>query len=200
MTDVLLIDLGGVLVDIDPGRTILGLAHASGLEPAEVFSRLESTGAHLGIDTGELSFDNLHANVCEALGADIPKGAVERAWRSWVAPMAGTREVVEHLTTRGEVYLLSNTDPLHVEEVRRFGASWLDLFDGLFLSYEHGVLKPDPAFFERALATFGLNPRDCVFLDDVKENVDAAAALGIRAHQVPPGGLTMGFLKENGIP
>ena len=200
MTDILLIDLGGVLVDIDPGRTILGLAHASGLEPGEVFSRLESTGAHLGIDTGELSPTGLREKICEALDRSIDHDVVVRAWASWVAPIPRTSDVIGRLAKRHPLYLLSNTDPVHMEEVRRFGASWLDLFDGLFLSYEHGVLKPDPAFFERALATFGLNPRDCVFLDDVKENVDAAAALGIRAHQVPPGGLTMGFLEEIEIP
>ena len=58
---------------------------------------------------------------------------------------------------------------------------FLDWFDGLLVSGEERMTKPDPAFFRLLLDRFGLDPGATVFVDDSEANVAAARELGIDA-------------------
>jgi 2-haloacid dehalogenase len=51
--------------------------------------------------------------------------------------------------------------------------------EGLVLSYEVGLLKPDPRIYEQALQRFGLRAERAVFIDDIPTNVDGARAAGL---------------------
>lgn len=55
-----------------------------------------------------------------------------------------------------------------------------DLFDEVVISGQAGLRKPDPQAFRLAAQRLGLPPEDCVFVDDVKGNVEAAKAVGMR--------------------
>ena len=86
---------------------------------------------------------------------------------------------IKELKAKGyQVLVLSNFS----EKVARENADALDFLeyvDGGILSYKDGVIKPDPAIYRLLLDRYGLKPEECVFLDDVPKNVDAAAAFGI---------------------
>jgi putative hydrolase of the HAD superfamily len=89
---------------------------------------------------------------------------------------------VERLKDNHRLVLASNTDQIHFAySVQHFGV--LSHFDQHFLSYEMGLLKPDPEFFLRMLRDLGVSPTDCVFIDDVIENVESARGRGISAVQ-----------------
>ena len=62
-------------------------------------------------------------------------------------------------------------------------ANWpfLDTFDGVVVSGEEGVIKPDPAIFRLLLDRFGLTAGDCLFIDDRADNANAARELGFQA-------------------
>jgi epoxide hydrolase-like predicted phosphatase len=53
------------------------------------------------------------------------------------------------------------------------------LFDAVVISGEVGMRKPEPEIFRHAAALLGLEPRECVFIDDVAANVEAAQACGM---------------------
>lgn len=92
-------------------------------------------------------------------------------------PMA---DFLQELAPVYPLYLLSNTADLHVPYVfERFPE--LDRFTDCALSFELGALKPDPVFYEKALARFGLRAETCLFVDDLEANVRAAEACGIRS-------------------
>ncbi|MFJ7325830.1 HAD family hydrolase [Streptomyces cyaneofuscatus] len=57
-----------------------------------------------------------------------------------------------------------------------------ELVDEIVYSHEIGISKPDPRAFEAACAALGVRPEDCLFVDDVVINVEAARAVGMRAH------------------
>lgn len=63
--------------------------------------------------------------------------------------------------------------------IKRFDI--LTVFDKIFPSYALGVRKPKPAIFELALKTAKVKPRQTIFIDDIKEHVESAARLGIKA-------------------
>ena len=52
--------------------------------------------------------------------------------------------------------------------------------DGGILSWMDKVIKPDPTIYKLLLERFGLNPSECIFLDDTEKNIQAGEALGIR--------------------
>lgn len=98
-------------------------------------------------------------------------------------PVAGMHEIVERLDEAG-VPLFAITNFSH-EFWPPFRNQWPDLFDrfrDVVVSGEERLVKPDPAIYRLALARFGLEPGEAVFVDDNRANVDAANALGIHAH------------------
>ena len=56
---------------------------------------------------------------------------------------------------------------------------FLDDVDGGILSYQEKTVKPEPEIYQRLLERYGLVPEECVFLDDLEENLAAAAKFGI---------------------
>ena len=79
---------------------------------------------------------------------------------------------------------------------------FLRQFDGVVVSGEEGLIKPDPAIFALINQRFELNPEACLFVDDSKANIDAARALGFQVHHfTQPGALpthlsALGLLPE----
>lgn len=62
---------------------------------------------------------------------------------------------------------------------------WQDMFDVVVISGEVGLRKPEPEIFELTTKRLGLQPQQCVFVDDLKHNVDASVALGwVGVHHV----------------
>jgi len=79
------------------------------------------------------------------------------------------------------VYGLTNFGAETFRETReRFG--FLKDFDGVVVSGEEGMIKPDPRIFELCIARFGLTPEHTLFVDDSARNIEAAAVLGFRTH------------------
>jgi putative hydrolase of the HAD superfamily len=91
-------------------------------------------------------------------------------------------ELVDYVRAlRGRVRLgiLSNSaDGARREETRRFRLP--ELVDVLLYSHEIGLAKPDPAAYLLLCERLGVRPDECVFVDDLAENVAAAAELGFR--------------------
>ena len=56
-------------------------------------------------------------------------------------------------------------------------------FDGFLISAEEKLVKPDPAIFRRLCEKFGLLASECLFIDDLQENVDAAVRLGFHGYR-----------------
>jgi 2-haloacid dehalogenase len=77
--------------------------------------------------------------------------------------------------------------------------SFLAGFDGIIVSGDERVLKPEPEIYNLLLSRYGLEARDCIFIDDSKANVEGACAVGMHAiHFVEPMDLTA-ELRKYGI-
>lgn len=79
---------------------------------------------------------------------------------------------------------------------------FLNQFDGVVVSGEEGLVKPDPAIFELIVRRFKLSPPTCLFVDDSQANIDAARALGFQVHHftdpaaLPPHFAALGLLPD----
>ena len=117
----------------------------------------------------------------------ISAAQFKNAWNSIILEFPEYRlEFLEHLSTskRYKLILLSNTNALHIKQVienmslyryERFK----NCFDQFYLSHEIQLRKPDTSIYEFVLEENKLQASACIFIDDTKENTEAAAELGI---------------------
>ncbi|MCR5686188.1 MAG: HAD family phosphatase [Lachnospiraceae bacterium] len=87
---------------------------------------------------------------------------------------------MEELKKRGyKIYLLSNYSQDHFQYISsKF--SFFGLEDGRLLSCEVKLLKPDRRIYEALFERYGLDPEECVFLDDSPENIKGATDAGMK--------------------
>lgn len=88
-----------------------------------------------------------------------------------------------------KLILLSNTNELHINWIKDhvlFYEDFKKCFDAFYLSQEINLRKPNRDIFEFVLNENQLNPKECLFIDDVKENTEAANKLGIHIWNINP--------------
>ncbi|MCM4161076.1 HAD family phosphatase [Antarcticibacterium flavum] len=88
-----------------------------------------------------------------------------------------------------KLILLSNTNEIHIDRIKEnvpFFEDFKKCFDAFYLSHEINYRKPDREIYEFVLNRHDLKPGECLFIDDTKENTDAAAALGIHTWNLEP--------------
>ena len=182
MISTVIFDMGGVLVWTHWERATEPLAKLAGLPPERVLETLLNTDTNLSYMRGDIDSSEFAKVVLERLGLDIPEDELLGIWESILAPNLEALPVLERLKGRYRLVLGSNTDAGHFRRSVELQPA-LGLFDDLLLSYELGVCKPDPAFFERGLASSKIPAQECVFIDDLAENVESARGVGIEAIQ-----------------
>ena len=93
-----------------------------------------------------------------------------------------TIPTLKDLKERGyNIYYLSNWSRWGVEILRENNKlDFLSLFDGGLFSYEVGVKKPDRKIYDAFLKKFKINPKEAIFVDNKKKNIDAAEKFGIK--------------------
>ena len=88
-----------------------------------------------------------------------------------------------------KLILLSNTNDIHIEWVKQnvvFFEEFKNYFDAFYLSQELNMRKPEPTIYRHVLQEHRLKPEETLFIDDTKENTDAAAALGLQIWNIDP--------------
>jgi putative hydrolase of the HAD superfamily len=176
---IILFDLGGVLVDLADPVTSIGLS----MSDEEFWSIWLSSPLVQQFETGRLTASEFVSKFGAELGFNNAD-EFDRALRSWHLPLFdGAEEALQSLTESNTIALLSNINEIHWQHVE----SQTDVFENfakVFLSYETGNAKPHAPAFHDVVAHFDCEPQDIVFFDDNAGNVAAAKAEGLRAVQV----------------
>ncbi len=86
---------------------------------------------------------------------------------------------IANLKSNYKIGLLSNSGANWLDEL--FSPAQLALFDEIVLSYQVGVIKPDPVIYETIAARLGLTPDECLFIDDQTRYCEGAKAVGMQA-------------------
>ena len=86
---------------------------------------------------------------------------------------------IEELRESGRRVLYLSNYSLKVANDNEDAMDFLSHMDGGLLSCDYKVIKPDPAFYMILIEKYGLEPSECVFLDDLEDNLAAARSLGI---------------------
>jgi glucose-1-phosphatase len=180
--DLVLFDLGGVLIDVRGVPVMLELTGIGSEE--ELWQRWLTCRWVRQFESGGCSADEFAAGVVADWQLQLSADAFLEAFRSWPAgPLPGAAELVAQTRASVATGCFSNTNALHWHDHM---ATWplTDLFDHRFLSFELGRLKPDVAAFEEVATLLARPPGRVLFLDDNAMNVAGAAAAGFQAVRV----------------
>lgn len=178
---VVVFDLGGVVIDWNPRYLYRKLFNGNETAMEHFLASVCTSTWNEQQDAGR-SF----ADGCAALKqlhpdkADLIDAWFQRYGETLGGEISGTVDILGELRARGvPIYALSNwsveTFPIAVS---RFEC--LRWFNGILLSGEVRLLKPDRRIFEVFLDTFRIEPTRAIFIDDRSENVEAAINLGMR--------------------
>lgn len=136
-------------------------------------------------DEGALTPRQFYERAVALLGARLSYDEFVAAYIDVFSRNQPAIDLFKRLKGRYKLILLSNTDPLRFGFVReRFPDIFF--FDDYVLSYEVKALKPGPEIYREALRRAAAPPAECIFVDDMEENIAGAAALGIRTIHYRP--------------
>jgi HAD superfamily hydrolase (TIGR01509 family) len=173
-------DLGRVVLWFDNNIFLRKLADWAGKPFAEVKAAVHGDLELLRrFDAGAVTPRGFHEKVAGVVGADVPYGVFYEMYNDIFSLNAGAVDVLASVKAAGyKTLLLSNTDPERFAFVRTRFPEIL-FFDDYILSYELKLLKPDPAIYLAAARLAGVPPAECVFIDDMEENIAGAVATGL---------------------
>lgn len=178
----IIFDMGGVLIKFDTNHFLdrfkVNNEEDRNLLKHEVFESEEWKMMDKGLlneDEASLIIQN---RVPDRLKETVKKLVCD--WYKPIMPVEGAYDLIRELKDNYyNIYLLSNAGSNHKNYWPNVPGS--DLFDGLVVSAYVKYVKPHKEIYSYLLDTFGLNKEDCIFIDDLNENVKTAAEYGIKS-------------------
>ena len=187
MIDTIIFDFGDVFINLDKEGTINGLKK---LGLSEWNSELNEL--NLQFEKGQISEENF----LQGLQKQVPNASPEDILIAWKAVLLDfplrRLEFLQKLSEKYRLFLLSNTDSIHIDSFEQengvsFYSDFYQCFEKVYFSFEMGMRKPDPEIFSYVLTTHNLSAKHTLFVDDKKENTDAALSLGIQVWNLQVG-------------
>lgn len=175
----IIFDFGDVFINLDKSATEKAFFK---LKNASLPTEIQKIGKHY--ETGTISTPEFIKN----LKTLIPKASEKQITDAWNAILLDfpkhRLEFLKKLASEKQykLILLSNTNELHINWIKKnipFYMVFKSCFDAFYLSHEINLRKPEIDIFKFVLKQHQLNPEETLFVDDTKENTDAAATLGI---------------------
>ncbi len=199
MIKCIIFDLGRVLVPFDFNRAWVRMEALSGLSAVEIRRRVDEACLFLPFESGITSPEEFIARMNCLLKIDLGEQEFSAIWNSIFLPETLVREeLLQVLAEDYRLVLLSNTNVIHFRFLQK-NYPLLRHFHQYVLSYEAGVMKPAAEIYQKAIDAAGCLPEECLFFDDIRENVEGAELAGINAVLFTSGRQPEAELRARGI-
>ena len=186
----IIFDLGAVIIPIDFSLTFRAFASLSNLPLEEIQSRYQASTLFVEFEKGIIGNFQFLVGVRQLLelSDSITDQQLVDAWNALLLEIPAERvHRIQELSKQYRVFLLSNTNPIHIAEVqsilyRNTQIAQLEaIFEKAWYSYDLGLIKPGIAIYQKVLEQKQLAAAETIFLDDSVDNVAGAVAAGIQA-------------------
>ncbi len=187
MIDTIIFDFGDIFINLDKQATIDGLTQLGLSSWNEELNQL-----NISFEKGQISRDNFLLGIQK----HIPNATIDEILAAWNAVLLDfplhRLEFLQLLSQKYRLFLLSNTDAIHIDHFeQREGASFYgdfyQCFEKVYFSYEMGMRKPDAEIYNALIRLHELSPKRTLFVDDKKDNTDAAKTLGLQVWNLQVG-------------
>lgn len=186
MIKTLIFDFGQIFIDLQPEVAFQKLKHLGiGDFTAEMLEN------NLKYETGQITSQEF----LQFYQKQFPEEKLQTIVETWNAVLGDfplhRLHFLEDLAAqkRFRLILLSNTNELHLQCIAErfsFFEDFIACFDRIYFSHEIGMRKPDSAIYQLVMEENKLNPQECFFIDDLKENTEAAEKAGISSWNLDP--------------
>lgn len=178
MIRTIFFDFGNVVAFFDHGRAIARFGRFTDMDPVELALAIYGSPIADDYECGRITTAEFFREV--ALNGRLRCSEAEflAAYTSIFWPNPEVLALLPRLTPRYRLVLASNTNEAHYLRYTRDFADPLARFDHLVASHHAGARKPHPEFFAHAARFAAAEPHECLFLDDLPVNVEAAERFG----------------------
>ena len=171
-------DFGGVICSFDYRIFCERLAARVGRTTEEVHAQVFGDTLQQRFERGRMSALSYHRCIMDRLGGSVPYDEFFPMYGDIFTEIPASCAMLERLHVRYPLYLLSDTNEIHFGYVlQRVGV--LRHFREFVVSYQLGMLKPEPGMYREVLGRSGLPAAACVFIDDRPGNVEGAIQAGM---------------------
>lgn len=184
----IIFDFGGVIINIDYDATIRAFEELGIDNFDELYSQAAQSDLFNDIETGKISAQHFINGLLHLLPKGISPNKVVSAWNAMILDIPADRiELLLSLKGKYQIYLLSNTNSLHIANaVRKWDRisdkSIHTVFDHVYLSHEMGMRKPNIEIFQTVCKEQGLNPETTLFIDDSIQHIEGAKKAGLNTY------------------
>ncbi len=186
----IIFDLGNVIIDIDPNKVVQRFQSLLN----GTFPKLEKDIASSGIlekyETAEISTAEF-ISFFKSYDSALTTQEVIEAWNSMLLDIPKERlELIEGLSKEYRVFLLSNTNELHLNYIDDYVAKKFqmklmsDPFEKAYYSHKMKLRKPNPEIFNEILKDKNLIAKETLFIDDSEEHIVTAKGLNLKTHHL----------------
>jgi FMN phosphatase YigB (HAD superfamily) len=186
-------DFGNVIIPIDLSKLFQAFADLTFKSADRVKKLFDDAEIFRKYETGFYADDEFRDVIRQTLSYPLNDQEIDEAWNALFIEVPAERiAFLESLRYRVPIYLLSNTNSIHIEYCLHYFRQkfnlpdFRSLFEKAFLSYEMGLWKPDYAIYHQVIEEVGFAAEEILFIDDNPDNVDAARDLGIQAVLISP--------------
>lgn len=187
----LIFDLGDVIIDIDYRQTIAAFQKLAVVNFSQVVSYSAQSPVFDLYEKGKVTTPAFCAEIRKNLHPNSTDEDVISAWNAIFVDFSQQKmELLKQLKSRYKTFALSNINEIHLATINevaqsKFGeADFGSFFHNTYYSNLVGYRKPENEIYELILKQEALVPEETFFVDDKKENVEAARAFGIQAYQL----------------
>lgn len=185
----IIFDFGGVIINIDPQKTIQALKSLKFYQPEKIFSNPNSACMLNKLEIGAISDQEFIMYVKQFCKPETTSFEIIRAWNAMLLDIPQNRiKLLQTLKKDYRIFLLSNTNHIHYLsyivdfEKTTHGIKFNDFFDKAYFSFEIKMRKPNIEIYKHVINEQQLNPEETLFIDDSIENIETAKMLNLKTH------------------
>ncbi|CAG5456004.1 hydrolase [Streptococcus pneumoniae] len=182
----IIFDLGNVLIEWNKEK-ILSKICKNDLEYNLFNKFVFRSNLWIDLDNGKISLEFLENQLIDEMGHQYQDQIHELVWNwfNYVDLYDEVYELIKQLKKKNfQIYVLSNTSSIFHILLDSVLSKVSSVLDGYVISCEVKMMKPQKEIYLSLVNKYQLDIKDCIFLDDLEENVEAARTLGIKAFQI----------------
>ncbi len=179
MIKTIFFDIGGVLIDINFRKTSQYISDCTDLSVNQIENSFPHE-EHNKYEKGLISDHEWFLAYKESLPQPccLKESDFWRSWKILLGKETKVLNIMKKLKVNYSIWLLSNTNPKHINDEIDKKYKFPKIVDGSIYSFDIGFRKPEKEIYIRAANIVDLNPEECLFIDDLSENIEAAKKVG----------------------
>ncbi len=185
--DAIIFDLGEVIIDLDRNRTARAFGELGGKSLESLVEAYYSNQFLQDYETGDISDEEFRDEFRKYLSISASDETIDLAWNQMLLKIPQIKmDLVNRISGQFRLFVLSNTNAIHARNFNKLldsttnTKSFDDHFEKVYLSHEIRMAKPDKRAWQLIIDENQLDTTKTLFIDDRKENIEAAAELGLR--------------------